>query len=692
MNSIAPRSLSIHEATVGDLDSYAASVGMTTSASKVDSILETRQELPGILVEQPGRSPVLVSRTVFKDQLSRPFGRELFLRNPISQLIESLPDDALLLPSDTAIPDAVQAAMKRSSDLVYEPIILGFPGGEHRLLDLHVLLIAQSEMMSVAAETIRKQKDEAESANHAKSRFLANMSHEIRTPLTAILGFAESLCDESLSDKERQTASDVILRNGEHLLEVINDILDLSRIEADKLTIEHLEFSPIQLARDAVSLLSVRSDQKGLPLRLIFDSPIPESIQSDPTRLRQIILNLLGNAIKFTDGGYVEMRVSCDRQNETITFAVLDTGIGIAPEQLARLFEPFTQEDETTVRRFGGTGLGLTISLKLAQMLGGEVTAHTKSGEGSEFRLTVPTGSLNGVTLTRDPQKQVTQPAISAPIPAVSGRLLLAEDSPDNQLLIGTILRRLGAAVTIVDNGLVAVDATWRAFKTGEAFDVVLMDMHMPLMDGVTATRTLREKGCETPIIALTANAMESDRQLCMDAGCDAFATKPIDRRSLVDLINSFLTPENNIVADRDTAAVDRPHPETNSLIEAEPHLSDTDQTCFCFQTALQRVAGDKGLLVEIVRLVCQHAPEWLSEMRAAIEKRDSSELKRLAHTLKNSADNLGATGVYQAAYRLEVSAASNDFENATTAIQTLTENTTQLITALESRFLVTEQ
>ncbi len=377
---------------------------------------------------------------------------------------------------------------------------------------------------------------QAESANLAKSAFLANMSHEIRTPMTAILGFSELLRSEDLEPGEKGECLEMVRRQGEHLMAVINDILDLSKIEAGELRIERLPCRPAEIVTDVCTLLRPRAEAKSVTLSCEISPRTPQAYLTDPTRLRQILLNLVGNAVKFTGQGSIV--VSCDLQEHqagpdgaaTLSIAVRDSGIGMSPAQMASIFKPFTQADESTTRRFGGTGLGLAISKRLAEAMGGSLSVVSSPGEGSTFTLTIR-GSI-----AQEKAEQPVQAPASEPRSAfrASDRILLADDSPENRRLLSFILRRAGATVDIVDNGREAVDVACASHGQAQGYDLILMDVDMPLMDGYAATAEIREHGITTPIIAVTAHAMERDAQRCLRGGFNAHIAKPVDRETLV--------------------------------------------------------------------------------------------------------------------------------------------------------------
>ena len=367
--------------------------------------------------------------------------------------------------------------------------------------------------------------------------------------MTAILGFADLLDTEGdvcSNPAFAKAAIHTIRSNANHLLTIINDILDMSKIDAGKMTIERIDFSPTRIVDEVASLMKPRVVGKGISLEVQYDSSIPVRIISDPTRLRQILLNLVGNAIKFTEVGRVTIRTLFLPESNSMQFRIVDSGLGMSEEQRREIakFGAFAQADSSTTRRFGGSGLGLRISSSLAKMLRGSVQVESELGKGSVFTVTVDAGDVKGIDLVKPevtpiskavdslPQDVIAPPQANAQ-PLAGLRILLAEDGPDNQRLISFHLKKAGAEVTIANNGLLAAELIE---SNCDLFDLIFMDMQMPELDGYEATKRLRNGGYKLPILALTAHAMNTDRQKCLDAGCDDFTTKPIDRQVLIEL------------------------------------------------------------------------------------------------------------------------------------------------------------
>jgi PAS domain S-box-containing protein len=395
------------------------------------------------------------------------------------------------------------------------------------------------------AAELRRAKDAAELASRAKGHFLARMSHELRTPLTAILGLVDVFMDDrSFAQVPSDRAEDIrtIKRNGEHLLQLINNVLDLSRIEEGKLDIRLGPCNPEQLTSDVVDLLRVRAEAKGLSLAVEQTTPLPSAIQSDAVYLRQILINLVGNAIKFTERGGVLVRVGVEREGALaprLRFDVVDTGVGLAPEAIPTLFQPFHQVDITQKRRPGGTGLGLVICQQLAHALGGEIRVESIVGKGSTFTLLLASGDLDRELREVDVPSAGREDA-SADVSSSSTprRVLLAEDNQDNRRAIGLRLQQMKFDVTSVRDGQEAYELAMETWAKGRPFDVILMDMQMPRLDGYEATRRLRSRGYDRPIIALTAYALDEDRVECLQSGCNEHIGKPIDWERLVGLVD----------------------------------------------------------------------------------------------------------------------------------------------------------
>jgi signal transduction histidine kinase/ActR/RegA family two-component response regulator/type IV secretory pathway TrbD component len=413
----------------------------------------------------------------------------------------------------------------------------------------HARLEEQSIQLHFQNDELAVARGRAEAATSAKSEFLANMSHEIRTPMTAIMGYCDILLSEADSDpqlRRHRGALHIIRQNGDFLLGLLNDILDLSKIEAGKLEVEKIAFSAENLVTEIRTLFRMRAAAKSLALNVRFDGEVPAVVESDPARIRQILVNLVSNAIKFTAKGSVDIVVRMlPGETPRLQFEVNDTGLGMSPEVVAKLFGAFMQADASVTRKFGGTGLGLSISQRLAEILSGEITVHSEPGVGSRFCLTVAVG-VPAANVQQSTAEKVASNATAKKPPTLEllpagCRILLVEDGPDNQRLISLLLKKAGAEVTIAENGELGVKAAWEAQQRGRTFDLILMDMQMPVLDGYQAASRLRQEGYTSPIVALTAHAMSGDRQKCLDAGCDDYALKPIERPALMAMIRKWV-------------------------------------------------------------------------------------------------------------------------------------------------------
>ncbi|QJW98019.1 PAS domain S-box protein [Frigoriglobus tundricola] len=486
-----------------------------------------------------------------------------------------------------------------------------------------------------AEQQLQKAKEAAEAAAQTQSQFLANVSHELRTPIAAIVGYAEMLLDPRLGVNERVRAVKTIMRSGRHLTTLVNDVLDLGRIDAGRMELERTSCRLRRLVLEAVAQADVAAREKQLDLRVTPLGRLPAGLTTDPTRLRQIVDNLLSNAVKFTEPGKrVEVRLRLDAGRAAgphLLIEVEDEGIGIAPEALARLFQPFTQADASTTRRFGGSGLGLSICKRLAHLMGGEITVRSAPGAGSCFALALPVSADDMADLVDEREFSEASQSVLAADPAapkLAGRVLLAEDTPTIQTVLRYFLERAGLTVEVVGNGRAAVERALAA-----EFDVILMDMQMPEMDGYAATSALRQSGYERAIVALTAHAMTGDEEKCLQAGCNAYLSKPVDAVRLIRVVARQI-PSQSWAVKYDALLRKAPAPQLPPVEPVRPSVpSPMDKLTADYRRAL---------------------PDKIRALGEALRERNITHLSELAHRLRGSAGMYGLPAVSEAAGRVE--------------------------------------
>jgi len=518
--------------------------------------------------------------------------------------------------------------------------------------------ITDRKLAEVHARAAHYEKISAEAASLSKSAFLANMSHEIRTPLTAIIGFSESMLDGYQTEDEKKQTIKTIIRSGQHLQQVINDILDLSKVEAGKLDVELIKASPFEIMEEVKPLIIMLAKDKGLKFSVKYQFPMPETIRTDKFRLRQILINLCNNAVKFTHKGSVSVNISCQPETNTMAFRVIDTGIGLSDDQKDLIFGAFSQADSSTTRQYGGTGLGLYLSRQLANKLGGDITVDSKYGEGSAFTLTIDTGVLDGVALLSSAPEPVLE---SVSIPdirklSLSGKLLLAEDNADNQRLISLKVQQTGAAISIAENGQLAVDMALK-----EPYNLILMDIQMPVMNGLDATRTLRKKGYTGTIVALTANAMQEDIEACKEAGCNGFLTKPIKWDEFFEVLKENLSPGERPDTQAEAATSASADADITGESKDDHSIAETSDT------ELEPIRStllndDNPSITNVVNQFIDYLPGQLEEIRNLYQDQDFTVLKERIHTIKGTAGNFGFMDITDVATSIEADLESRNF------------------------------
>jgi PAS domain S-box-containing protein len=534
--------------------------------------------------------------------------------------------------------------------------------------EMMLILEYRQQNLEKALKDISQAKKEAEAANEAKSQFLANMSHEIRTPLNSIIGFSEILMQEELAEEHKEHLR-IVYNSGKHLLRLIGDILDFSRIEAGKMNIEMEQCSLGQLIAKIESMMQPFATEKGLTFEIREKGDLPANIATDAAHLQQCLINLVNNAIKFTEQGHIYVNISLEDKDSKprIRFEVEDTGTGIAPESQQKIFEPFVQEDGSTSRKYGGTGLGLTITRKLAELLGGELTLTSEKGKGSVFSLVIPAGVDLATQPLLERQKisdDTSTDTSEAKHARFSGCVLVTEDVKSNQMFMKALLERMGLKITIAENGAEAVDKA-----LGQKFDLIFMDIQMPQVNGYEATRILRSKGIKTPIVALTAGAMEGDDKKCIEAGCDDYLSKPIEHSKLIEALSKYL--ENDALPKDGDFTVKSDNDKVNENYLSQTDAPDNEEVIDWAQMVAHGL--DEQSMKEIIPTYVNDNKEHLRGLISAVKTSNAKDVQSHAHAIKGAGRNLGAARLSELAGQLETMALKEDLSEAEELLKDIT-------------------
>lgn len=515
----------------------------------------------------------------------------------------------------------------------------------------------QKQTLKEQADGIKQAHDEALEANNAKSIFLANMSHEIRTPLTSIIGFAESCLDADQSMQERLEATKTIIHSGNHLLHIINEILDLSKIEAGKLDIDTKPVKLIELLHEINMSIKILAQEKNLIFDINYAFPLPKTIVTDPLRLKQILLNLCSNAIKFTEKGHVFLNISYDSITKFLQLKVIDTGIGIHTSQLNNIFSPFKQADSSITRKYGGTGLGLTLSKQLTDKLGGTLTVESEENFGSKFCVQLKMDNTEDIEYDYKADYE-NMPSLKSnyqkTLPVVSGNILIAEDNQDIRALVKMLLSKIGANLCIVENGKLAVEKTYE-----EEFDLIFLDIQMPIMDGFETLQILRSNGYTKPIYAMTANTMKEDQDKCESAGFDGFISKPINKAYLYEVIVENLTKSELTKSDVNFI--------TSTLLHTEPQI------------------------IKLVDAFLDRIPEILCEINTAYNMKNWDELKNQIHQMKGIGGAFGYAILTRISEKIEFLLTSEDYDQIIPHIEKLNTVCEQAIAGKKENYKIIE-